>query len=420
MSTHPEHLAPAPSAAPATAHPATPVSASAPSDAAAALDAHGFHADDYDWLPVARRARADGWTAERQRSFIDHLSQTGLVGEAAEAVGMSVASAYRLRRARGSEQFDRAWSVALQSASQSLVDLAYERAINGQDVPVFDGNGRVIRHRRVVSDRLLMFLLRAHQPQIYGPDAGRAIHHPRTVHIETHPAEHVGFRQRQETTETVIERASTVIAPPGPVIGAAIADTLDALIPERPADPVAAMPAQARDGIVDHIERRGLDSVDTRFANDMALAQWRAEQAGEAARAAGEGEGSAGEAEPPAGEGEPAVDAGAAAADPPSHSAGQTLDPALGKAARAGKRKMMHGRDLSDLSPSAVPPTAQTIAPPTARAAPLCRPEGVDPGYIVPPRKDAEDVYHDRRMMTLAATAGIRTVRRKSGRLRTS
>ena len=53
------------------------------------LDKHGFNPDDFEWRPVPRRPRRDGWTAEVQRKFIDVLASTGLVEEAARAVEMS-------------------------------------------------------------------------------------------------------------------------------------------------------------------------------------------------------------------------------------------------------------------------------------------------------------------------------------------
>jgi len=43
------------------------------------------------------RNKHSGWTAERQRSFIERLSLTGSVGEAAAIAGVSSRSAYRLR-----------------------------------------------------------------------------------------------------------------------------------------------------------------------------------------------------------------------------------------------------------------------------------------------------------------------------------
>jgi hypothetical protein len=61
------------------------------------------------FVPVPLRARADGWTPERQARFIGLLAETGSVAEAARRVGMGRQSAWRLRRRRGAASFARAW-----------------------------------------------------------------------------------------------------------------------------------------------------------------------------------------------------------------------------------------------------------------------------------------------------------------------
>src|SRR3546814_15484466 len=40
-----------------------------------ALDAHGFDPNDFDWLPVPRQPRADGWSPDAQRRFIEALDR---------------------------------------------------------------------------------------------------------------------------------------------------------------------------------------------------------------------------------------------------------------------------------------------------------------------------------------------------------
>jgi len=132
-----------------------------------ALDAHGFNPDDFEWLPVARQPRSDGWKPSVQKRFIEELADTGSVTAAARAVGMSVTSCYRLRRAPGAEGFAAAWEAALAEASKRLVDIAFDRAINGTEEPVLDKHGNCIHIRQRTNDRLLMFLLRAHHPERY-------------------------------------------------------------------------------------------------------------------------------------------------------------------------------------------------------------------------------------------------------------
>lgn len=109
--------------------------------------------------------RHDGWTPERQKAFIEALADTGCVTRAAAMVNMAQANCYTLRRAPGAESFRRAWDAALDFGLQRLKDIAFERAIEGQLVPVFVA-GRLMGFRRKRNDALLMFCLRH-----YGQDA---------------------------------------------------------------------------------------------------------------------------------------------------------------------------------------------------------------------------------------------------------
>lgn len=81
-------------------------------------------------VPMARR-RADGWTPLKQRRFIVALDAMGAVGPAARAVGMSRASAYRLRERPGAESFAAAWDRAIEAGQARMWDAAMERAIDG-------------------------------------------------------------------------------------------------------------------------------------------------------------------------------------------------------------------------------------------------------------------------------------------------
>lgn len=76
------------------------------------------------FTPVPVRARRDGWTAERQRMFIATLADTGCVGRAALAAGMSRESAYRLRRRKGAESFTAAWDSILAARPRGSSSLA--------------------------------------------------------------------------------------------------------------------------------------------------------------------------------------------------------------------------------------------------------------------------------------------------------
>ena len=119
-----------------------------------------------DFAPVPRATyRHDGWTPERQRAFIGALADTGCVSRAARMVNMAQANCYTLRRSPGAEEFRRAWDAALDCGLAQLKDIAFERAIEGELIPVF-ANGKHMGFRRKRNDALLMFCLRH-----YGKDA---------------------------------------------------------------------------------------------------------------------------------------------------------------------------------------------------------------------------------------------------------
>jgi hypothetical protein len=208
-----------PEVAPATAPLPAPSDVPPPSlqDSPALLDAHGHDPDAYDWVPVRRKVRHDGWSPDRQRAFIEALADRGSVTEAADAVGMSARSAYKLRRSPGGENFAHAWDAAIHQAALHLADIAFDRAIHGSEEPVFDKEGRRVGRRMRQNDRLLMFLLRAHLPERYAH-----------AHREAPPAG---------------------AASPGP--GVPIAAALAALAPIAPVDPAALLAPEAREHALD-------------------------------------------------------------------------------------------------------------------------------------------------------------------------
>ena len=159
------------SAAPPTAPPPPPAS-SKPKAPRPTRDANGHDPDAYEWVPVLRRPRTDGWTPAKQRAFIEELADTACVSLAAQAVAMSASSAYRLRRAPDGAAFAAAWDAALDQGAHVLVAAAFERALQGSEEPVFDREGRRVGRRFRQNDRLMMFLLRKLLPERFG-DAGR-------------------------------------------------------------------------------------------------------------------------------------------------------------------------------------------------------------------------------------------------------
>ena len=117
--------------------------------------------------PVALRARHDGWTPDRQIAFVEALADSACVAEAARRVGMSVQSAYALRRRPLAWHFREAWDAALDIAMLRLEQAALGRALNSVARPLFY-RGEQVGEWREYDERLTMFLLRCRRPERFG------------------------------------------------------------------------------------------------------------------------------------------------------------------------------------------------------------------------------------------------------------
>ena len=67
-------------------------------------------------------SRRGVWTPKRQTAFLGVLIDTGCVGHAAQAVGMSRSSAYRLRARLAGTPFVRDWDRALAIYTKRMAD----------------------------------------------------------------------------------------------------------------------------------------------------------------------------------------------------------------------------------------------------------------------------------------------------------
>lgn len=139
-----------------------PAAAMAAADAETKPAAPAAATPDLTPLLEPRKARADGWTAAMQRDFIRALAETGCVSHAAKAVGVARNTAYAMRQRATYATFALAWDVAIQMGRKRLLDIAMERAIEGQEVAVWY-RGEQVGTRTVHNDRLLTFLI-AHTP----------------------------------------------------------------------------------------------------------------------------------------------------------------------------------------------------------------------------------------------------------------
>ena len=126
---------------------------------------------DFDIAPT--RKRHAGWTAEKQRRFIEHLSLTGHVGEACALVGIASSSAYRLKHKVGAESFSRAWDHALRLCPTRLVAIGLDWAVNGR-VERHYKDGELVMERRIPCTRLLTWFISRLDPLNFGSPAAQA------------------------------------------------------------------------------------------------------------------------------------------------------------------------------------------------------------------------------------------------------
>lgn len=128
--------------------------------------------EDFEPVP-RRRMRRGGWSAARQRQFIEALAETGSVRAACRRLGVAEHGVYALRRHPDAAGFRAAWEAALDLGVQRLEDIAMDRALNGVEEPVYS-YGELVGTRIVHNDRLLMFLLRNRAPDRFADGKARA------------------------------------------------------------------------------------------------------------------------------------------------------------------------------------------------------------------------------------------------------
>ena len=122
-----------------------------------------------DYVPIVlRRTRHDGWTAERQRIFLNALAETGCISQACETTGITARSAYRLRAHPDARAFALAWDQALLISVNRLLTLAFERAARGT-IREYWKNGELVGETRQPSEKLLTFLLQHLKGSWFGP-----------------------------------------------------------------------------------------------------------------------------------------------------------------------------------------------------------------------------------------------------------
>ena len=118
--------------------------------------------------PPPRRHRRDGFSADRQETFLEALRDTASFTDAARIVGISRTTAYNLYNSADAGAFRAAVDAALKGVDIVLETTALERAVNGQEEIVYH-RGQRVGVRWKYDNKLLMFLMRARNPLKYAP-----------------------------------------------------------------------------------------------------------------------------------------------------------------------------------------------------------------------------------------------------------
>ncbi len=116
---------------------------------------------------IHKAPRRNSITPERQRRFIATLAATGIVTQAARAIGASMEALYKLRHKPGAEGFAAAWEAAIDAGIARLEDCALERALLGEERPVVSAGKLVTTYTRY-DTQLLLFLLRQRRGHRFG------------------------------------------------------------------------------------------------------------------------------------------------------------------------------------------------------------------------------------------------------------
>ena len=129
----------------------------------AVVDHADRYGDDDDGDPVpdtATPGRQDGWTPTRQRNFLTFLAEGHTVELACRCVGLTVSSAYALRRRAGGAAFALGWQAATLLARDTVADALATRAIDGQVETITRADGSTVTQHRFDNRLALSMLLR--------------------------------------------------------------------------------------------------------------------------------------------------------------------------------------------------------------------------------------------------------------------
>ena len=111
-----------------------------------------------DLAAPPRPERHNQWTRARMVAFLRELAATQSVAAAARAVGMSRTAAYNLRNRLAGQPFALGWEVALECGMHALAHAVMDRAVNGEEVPLYY-HGELVGTTRRYDNRLAQWIL---------------------------------------------------------------------------------------------------------------------------------------------------------------------------------------------------------------------------------------------------------------------
>lgn len=110
------------------------------------------------------RSRTSALKSKARAAFLEALTDGATVRDAALAADLPRGTAYRWR-AKDAE-FAEAWDAAYVAGADALVSEATRRAVKGVEEPVYY-LGKPVGRKATYSDTLLMFLLKARDPEAF-------------------------------------------------------------------------------------------------------------------------------------------------------------------------------------------------------------------------------------------------------------
>ena len=134
---------------------AAAIPAAIPADAAAAAPDLAAALEAAPFLPSRKTA---GWTAMKQRQFLELVALGNTVETSAYMVGLSAQSAYAFRASARGAVFSLGWRAALLLARDRLADTLLARAFEGQKVTITRDDGSEV-HRHFYDNRLALAAL---------------------------------------------------------------------------------------------------------------------------------------------------------------------------------------------------------------------------------------------------------------------